>query len=182
MSVTFEFENVFRAPSVAAMIGAYFDEDHLVTQDALAELCDRVVTANAEDDTRLHREWRVSAVKPLPLFVRPFVKGGRLAFLEAYTWRKTDNEIDVAITPDILGGRVQIAAKYQLRDLGDGKVHRRYTGTITVNVRLVSGKVERAILAEFEKSMPMMTKCTQDWLDQAHAAKDGAGSGRQQLA
>jgi hypothetical protein len=80
------------------------------------------------------------------------------------TWRKADNEIDMTIVPQILGGRVKIAAVYQLAQIGEGQVRRRYKGTITVDVRLISSKIEKGILAEIEKGMPMMTECTQRWL------------------
>jgi hypothetical protein len=33
-----------------------------------------------------------------------------------------------------------------------------------VNVSLLSGKIERAILGEIEKGMPSMSECTQTWL------------------
>jgi len=167
VTVEFDFENVFRAASVATVLAAYYDPDHLATQDRLAELGGRTVIDTRDDGATLARSWRVSALKPLPLFVRPFVSGGRLSFLESMTWRRADDEIDVTIQPEILGGRVQIAAIYQLRQVGEGQIHRRYKGTITVNIRLLSSRIERAIKAEFEKSMPMMAACTQGWLERA---------------
>jgi hypothetical protein len=167
MPVDFAYEHVFRVASVATLVEAYFDPDHLAAQDKLAELGGRVVTGGEDTAAVLSRSWRVTSLKALPLFVRPFVSGGRVAFIEAMTWRRADDAVDVLITPDILGGRVQIAARYQLRAAGDGEVQRRYSGTISVNLKLVSGKIEKAIAAEFDKSMPMMTRCTQDWLDGA---------------
>jgi hypothetical protein len=71
----------------------------------------------------------------------------------------------MTIKPEVLGGRVSIDAVYQLTWVGDGQVKRRYAGTVTVDVRLVSGKIERAIVSEIEAGMPTMTTCTQDWLD-----------------
>lgn len=101
------------------------------------------------------------------MFVRPFVDGGRLSYLETMKWRKADDEIDMSVVPQILGGRVQIAAVYHLADVGPSKVRRRYSGSITVNVKLLSGKIERAIAEEIAKSMPLMTECTQGWLRKA---------------
>lgn len=164
MTTEFRFEHVFRAPSTQTVLAAYFDPDHLATQDKLAELVDRAVVEDTEDDAVKTCAWTVTAQKPLPLFVRPFVEGGRLRYREAMTWRKAADEIDLTITPQILGGRVQIAALYQLAQVGDGQIRRRYGGSVTVDVRLISGKIERAIVAEIEKGMPMMFQCTQDWL------------------
>lgn len=164
MSTEFSFENVFRVPSMTQLLEAYFDPDHLATQDKVGDLCDREVVESREDDKTKFMSWSVRANKPLPSFVRPFVEGGRLKYLETMTWRKADNEIDMTIVPQIAGGRVQIAAVYALTQVGEGQVRRRYKGTITVNIPLLSGKIERGILAEMEKGMPAMTACTQSWM------------------
>jgi hypothetical protein len=163
----FSYETIFDAKGKTAVLAAYFDDDHLATQDKVAELCDRKVVESHEDAAVKQCTWSVRSLRPLPVFVRPFVEGGRVTYLEAMTWRKADDEIDLSIVPQILGGRVQITAVYQLADVGPGKVRRRYVGSIAVNVKLVSGKIERAIAAEMEKGMPLMTDCTQRWLRSA---------------
>jgi len=165
MTTEFNFENVFRAPSVATILAAYFDPDHLATQDKLAELGDRTVVESHDDGSTLKCTWRVTALKPLPLFVRAFVSGGRLRYLETMTWRRADDAIDLTVQPEILGGRVQIAAVYQLAKIGEGQILRRYKGSVTVNIRLLSSRIERGISSAFEEAMPMMTACTQGWLD-----------------
>ena len=160
----FSYETVFDASGKTAVLAAYFNDDHLATQDQVAALCDRKVIESHEDDAVRSATWSVRSQRPLPLFVRPLVDGGRLSYLETMKWRKADDEIDMTIVPQILGGRVQIAAVYQLADVGPGKVRRRYAGSITVNVKLLSGKIERAIADEVAKGMPLMTECTQNWL------------------
>lgn len=166
MSTEFSYEHVFRAPSVETIIEAYFDADHLAYQDKLAELGDRVVTDSQDDGTTRKATWRVTSLKQLPVFVRPFVKGGRLAFLEAMSWKRGTGVVEATVAPDILNGRVQIVSRYELTKLGENQVKRRYSGTVTANITLLSGKIERGIVAEFDKSMALMAKCTQDWLDQ----------------
>ena len=166
MATEFSYEHVFRAPSVETIIDAYFDADHLAYQDKLAGLGDRVVTESHDDGTTRKATWRVTSLKQLPLFVRPFVKGGRLAFLETMSWKRGGGLVEASVTPDILNGRVHIVSRYELSKLGDNQIKRRYSGTVTANITLLSGKIERGIAAEFDKSMALMTKCTQDWLDQ----------------
>jgi hypothetical protein len=163
----FSYETIFDASSKTAVLAAYFNDDHLATQDKVAELCDRKVVESREDDAVKQCTWSVRSQRPLPVFVRPFVDGGRLTYLESMTWRKADDEIDLSIVPQILGGRVHIDAVYQLADVAPGKVRRRYRGSITVNVKLLSGKIERAIAGEIEKGMPLMTDCTRQWLASA---------------
>jgi uncharacterized protein DUF2505 len=165
----FSFEHVFRAPSTAAVLAAYFDPDHLATQDELAGLAERTVTESADDGARLRTSWRVAAREQLPLFVRPFVAGGRLRYLETMTWRRADDAIDLLVQPEVLGGRVQIVAEYRLTRIGEGQILRRYQGTISVAVKLVSGRIERAIADKMEQTMPAMAACTQGWLERARS-------------
>ena len=164
MSTEFSYETVFDARSKTAVLAAYFDDDHLATQDKVAQLCNRRVLESRDDDATRSCTWSVRSERPLPVFVRPFVEGGYLTYVETMTWRKADDEIDMSIVPQIGGGRVQINAVYQLADVAPGKVRRRYRGSITVNVKLLSGKIERAIASEIERGMPQMTACTQQWL------------------
>ena len=164
--IEFSYETVFEAPSKTVVLEAYFDPDHLAAQDRAGDLCDRVVTKSVEDDAVRVCAWRVRANKQLPLYVRPFLSAGQLWYVEEMRWRKADDAIDLAITPQILGGRVQIHAVYELADIGARQVRRRYRGAITASVSLVGGKVEKGIAAEIDKGMGVMTECTRAWLKQ----------------
>jgi hypothetical protein len=168
VSTEFSYETVFEASGKLAVLAAYFDDDHLATQDKVAELSDRAIVESHEDAAVKKTTWSVRSLRQLPMFVRPFVEGGRLRYLETMAWRKADDEIDLEIIPQIANGRVRITAVYQLADIEPGKVRRRYRGSITVNASLLSGKIERAIAAEVEQGMPRMTECTQGWLRRSH--------------
>jgi hypothetical protein len=165
MPTAFEFSFVFRAPSAEAVLRGYFDAELLAMQDKVAELTERTVVEEHEDDVSKTMTWSVRSTRNLPFFVKPFVEGGRLSFKEYQRWRKADDEVDMTVTPQILGGRFQIAGTYRLTKTGEGQIHRRYDGTITANMSLVSGKIERGILEEFTKGVPAMADCTQRWLD-----------------
>ena len=167
MATEFRFEHVFRAPSTNALVDAYFDPDHLATQDRLAELADRAVVEEREVEGVKTCTWRVASQRPLPVIARPFVAGGRLRFLEKMTWRRGEDAVETTIVPEILGGRVQITGTYQLSQIGDGQIRRIYAGTIAANLKLVGGKIERGILEAFTAQMPAMADCTQRWLDRA---------------
>jgi hypothetical protein len=166
MPTEFSFETVFEVAGLSAKtIGAaYFDPDHLAAQDVVGHLSERTVLESREDDATRFCSWSVRSLRPLPALVKPFVEGGRLKYVETMTWRKVADEIDMTIVPQIGGGRVQIAAVYSFAQVGEGKVRRRYKGTISVNVALLSGRIERAILSEMEKGMAGMSECTQKWL------------------
>ena len=164
MSTPFSFETTLTARAVVDVVAAYFAPDHLAAQDRVAGLSERKVIEDIDSDTQRKATWSVRAIRPLPIFARPFVEGGRLVYLETLIWRKRDNEIDVTILPQILAGRVSIKAVERLDQVGDHQIRRRYSGEISVDVRLVSGPIERRILAEIEKGMPAMRDATQSWL------------------
>ena len=164
---SFSFEWVFQADSPAALISAYFDPDHLAAQDRVGQLEGRVVVEQRETDALRTCTWRVTSQRPLPMVARPFVSGGRLQFLETMTWRHGEDVVATTVVPEILGGRVQIVGSYQLTPEGDRRIRRVYAGTITANITLVSGKIERGILEAFTDQMPAMAACTQTWLDRA---------------
>ncbi len=165
MPTEFSFDHVFRAASPATIYNAYFDPDHLATQDKLAELGDRVIVEDQDDGNVRKTSWRVTSLKQLPLIARPFVDGGKLVYIEQMTLRRDANEVDLVVTPQILSGRVTLTAVYQLTQAGENQVKRRYKGSVNVGIKLVSGKIEKGIVAELEKAMPMMADCTQRWLD-----------------
>jgi hypothetical protein len=162
----FRFEHVFRAPSVRTLIDAYFDLDHSVFQDKVAQLTDRVVVESTDTETLRKVSWRVASLRPLPVIARPFVAGGRLSFQESMSWdARTPERVDMSVSPEILGGRVQITGAYQLSMAGEGQVRRMYEGQISAGLRLVGGRIERGILEAFTEQMPAMADCTQRWLD-----------------
>jgi hypothetical protein len=162
----FRFEHVFRAPSVRALVDAYFDNDHSLFQDKVAQLTDRVVVEATDSESARKVSWRVASSRPLPVIARPFVAGGRLSFQESMTWdARTPDRVDTTISPEILGGRVQITGAYQLAMAGEGQVRRVYEGTITAALKLVGGRIERGIHEAFGEQMPAMADCTQRWLD-----------------
>ena len=169
MPTEFCFEHTFAAASPAVIIASYFDAGHLAAQDAVAGLRDRVVVESRDDGTVWTCSWRVTSGKALPGVVRPFVTGGHLVYLEAMTWDRATDTASLTVTPQLLGGRVEFAGRYAFTPVGPGQFRRRYSGTVTANVPLLSGKIERGILAEFEQTLPTMAACTQRWLDDHRA-------------
>ena len=165
MPTEFSFEHVFRAPSVRALIDAYFDLDHSLIQDKVAQLGDRKVVEEQDNAEMRKVAWRVTSLRQLPVIARPFVSGGRLQFLESMTWTKARDAVETTVGPDILGGRVQITGSYQLAMAGEEQVRRIYKGSITAALRLVGGRIERGILEAFTEQMPAMAVCTQEYLD-----------------
>jgi hypothetical protein len=160
----FCFEHVFRAASVADVFAAYFDPGHQREQDDQADLLERTVLEIVDTETDLRRVCRVVPRRQLPGFVRALMRGP-LHYTETVRWRKASDEIDIEVLPSVLGGRAKITALYRLAAVGPGAIHRHYGGFAHVDVAMVSARIERGIVAEFEKSLPAAAACTQAWLD-----------------
>lgn len=162
----FCFEHVFRAPSTAAVFAAYFHEGHTAAQDLRLDIIERAILERTETDDELHRVSRVVPRRQLPAVIRPFV-GEQLHYVERARWRKRDDEIELSIRPSLFGGRASITARYRLHRTGVDAIHRRYEGAVSVDVALFSSRIERGIVAELERSLPVAAACTQEWLDRS---------------
>ena len=182
MATQFHFEHTFRAPSTEAVFAAYFDPAQLLHQDQMLDIVERTVLERIEDGATLRRTCKVIPRRQLPAIVRPFVDGP-LHYVETATWRKADREIDIQIWPSLLrkkprppkggpagaassgGPRPTVTALYRLSQRPDGAIRRSYQGTVSVDLALLSSRIERGIVAEFERSMPIAAVCTQAFLD-----------------
>jgi hypothetical protein len=162
----FAFEHVFRAPSPAEILAAYFDPAHQIEQDREVQIIERTVLELSDTPAELHRTSRIVPRRQLPALVRPLISG-QLHYIETCRWRKHDDEIDIEIRPSILKGRALITALYRLSRAGTGLIQRSYAGSVSVDVALIASRIERGIVAEFERSMPLAAAVTQAWLDRS---------------
>jgi hypothetical protein len=160
----FRFDHAFRAPSVARVFEAYFDPDLTIEQDRRAEVATRETLELADAPGELRRVCKVAPRRRLPAIVRPFVRGD-LSYVERLVWRKADDRMDLVIEPAILGGRVEITSIYRLIAAGAGVVQRTYEGEVSVELRLVGARVERAIIEDLGRTLVLAAACTQEWLD-----------------
>lgn len=158
----FCFEHVFLA-SRANLFDAYFDPRHLVEQDRALDVSERQVIELVDDGDQICRRCRVVPRKQVPALLRP-VCGGTLSYEELAVGRRAAGDITIDIR--LLGDRGRIRACYELRPVAPGSVLRRYSGHVSVDVALVGARIERGIVAEFERSLARTAACTQSWLDQ----------------
>ena len=162
----FSFEHVFRAPSTDAVFAAYFDEQHQVEQDRATDIVEREVVEIEERDGELRRTCRVVPRRKLPALVKPLTHG-QFHYIEQVRWKRSDNVIEIDIRPSLLRGRVQILGTYRLEHGDDGTIRRTYAGHVSVDIAFLAGRIERGIIAELGKTLPVAAACTQDWLDRS---------------
>lgn len=169
MNVAFTMEHVFRSPSVAALLGAYFNPEHLAMLDAATGVGERTVRESIDDGTLRRCTWQLTTLQPLPWIVRRFVTGGRLKYLETARWRRGDRSVELTNICELLGGRVRIDGVYHLEEVGAELIRQRFAGTVSSDIKVVGSIIVRATADELASSMPRMNKCTQEWLDRQAA-------------
>lgn len=169
MPTTFHFEHRFRAPSRAAVFAAYFDDAHRDEQDRAVDVARREIVVDEDTAATRRRVSRVFPRRQLPAVVRAMVKGD-LSYDETIVWTKADDRIDFDIRPTLLDGRARIEAVYQLRAGGPGEIVRAYTGAVSVEVKLLGGRIERAIVTDLERSLATAAAVTQAYLDRGPPA------------
>jgi len=160
----FCFEHVFRAPSTAAVFAAYFDSDHQLEQDRCIEIAQRELLELDDRDGVLRRTCRVVPRRQLPALVKPLISG-RLDYIETVCWERRADSLSIEIRPSMLHGRVHIAGTYRLASVGCDAIQRRYAGEVSVDIAWISGRIERGIVAELARTLPVAANCTQQWLD-----------------
>lgn len=159
----FCFEHVFLAADPGELFAAYFDARHQVEQDSVLEIVQRDVIELVDRGDEIVRRSRIVPRRQLPVLLRPFASGP-LDYFEHVIGQRRANRIDIDLR--LLGERGRVTACYELDQTSPGSVRRRYSGHVSVDVALIAGRVERGIVAEFERSLARASSCTQNWLMQ----------------
>jgi hypothetical protein len=157
----FSFEHAFLAANVSDVFDAYFDPRLLIEQDRAVGIIERQVLELCDEEDEIVRRCRVVPRRQLPAVLRPFATGP-LHYVEEVRGRRKAGEILIDLR--LLGDRARVRGTYELRQPAPGSVLRRYFGHVSVDVALVAGRVERGIVAEFERSLARAAACTQNWL------------------
>jgi hypothetical protein len=159
----FCFEHVFLAAAPGELFAAYFDPQHQIEQDRVLEISEREVIELVDRGDEIVRRSRIVPRRQLPALLRPF-SAGPLHYVEHVVGRRAESTIDIDLR--LFGDRGRVIGCYELAQLAPGSVRRRYSGVVSVDVALVAGRVERGIVAEFERSLARASSCTQNWLVQ----------------
>ena len=160
----FCFEHVFRAASPDALFSAYFSPDHQQEQDRAVDIIAREVLELVDRGPELYRVSRVTPRRQIPAVLRP-LSPGPLHYLEELTWHRPSQRISIEIRPSLLGGRARICATYEVEPAGPGLIRRRYAGQVSVDVALLARRVEKGLVEELARSVPVAAARTQAWLD-----------------
>lgn len=165
----FSFEHVFAGVKPLELLRAFAHPDHQAAQDLAGDVERREIIERVDTDERYRCESWVFPRRKLPALIRPIVRGG-LEVHEVVTWDKRGRELEIAMQPKVLGGRTRIATRCLIDEDPEG-ARRYYRGTVTVEVALIGGRVEKMIVEEMGRSMDAAHRTTMRWLgDRAERA------------
>ncbi len=160
----FAFRSRYRAPSPAVVLEAFVDRDHMAAQDRAHGVAAREVLTWRDAGGVFACTSHVIPRRDLPSFVRPVVGGG-LSYVEHLRWDHDTDTLEIEMHPDVLGGRAEIVARCQVVRGAPGEAWESYIGTASVELAIVGRRIERAIVAELERSLGVARETTQHWLD-----------------
>lgn len=140
------------------LFAALTSPEHQAAQDRANDVERRELIERFEDATRYRCESRIYPRRQLPALLKPLVKGG-LELHEIVTWDKATDTLVYETTPSILGGRSKIQSRAQIIADGTG-AKRLYKGQVTVEVKLIGGKVERSVVEDMTRSLEVATRTT----------------------
>ncbi|HEX7168355.1 MAG TPA: DUF2505 family protein [Acidimicrobiales bacterium] len=167
----FRIEQRYRAP-LAGVEAAYVDPAFLDRLASLPKLGAPTLLDQVVDGDLVHQKIRFRFTGDVSPAVRRVVDPARLTWVEESTLDRRTHVTTWRIVPDHYGGMIRCAGTFRLTDddgVGAGTAGTRRTAEadIKVNVPLVGGKVERAIVSGLEEHAAAEAEVLEDWLSTA---------------
>lgn len=158
----FELVHVFPNIAPHALLSAMTTPTHQQMQDKVGNVERRDFISRTSDDAHYRCECMVYPARKIPAYVRPLLGGG-LECHEIVSWDKATDRIEIDVHPAVLGGRSRVLATCRATSDGTSTI-RTYSGQVTVEVRLIGARVEKAIVAEMLKTMDAAADATRAWI------------------
>lgn len=132
--------------------------EHQQLQDSVGNVERRDFISRVSDDAQYRCECMVYPARKIPAYIRPLLGGG-LECHEIVSWDKATDRLEIDVHPAVLGGRSRVRATVTVVADGTSTV-RTYAGQVTVEVRLIGGRVEKSIVEEMTRTMDAAAAAT----------------------
>jgi hypothetical protein len=96
---------------------------------------------------------RTEPERELPAVAAKLLGASKLSYVQSNRLDVANNRLDWTVQMDVMSDRVEVKGQTRVEPLPSGGCRRVVDGEINVRVRLVGGQIEKAVVAEFEKSM-----------------------------
>lgn len=114
----------------------------------------------------LVRRVRFTPERELPSAAAALLGAKKLVYEQENRWDKRASTLHWRVIPTILPGKLDAKGTFRVNKTDTG-CEQVVEGNITVNVMLVGGQIEKAIVAEVEKSYDKTAAVCRRWLDKA---------------
>ena len=114
---------------------------------------DQQVLEEREEAGVLHRRIRTEPDRELPGMVSSILGAAKLCYIQENQWHKADSRLDWTVKLEVMTDKVDVHGTTSITPIDDEACRRVVEGEIKVRVPLVGGRIEKAVVSEFESSM-----------------------------
>ena len=130
---------------------------------------DRDVVDEREEGDVLIRRLRFTPHQELPAAGAALLGTAKLVYEQENRFDRSTNTLHWKVEPTILPGRLTAGGTVEVNPRGDQGCEQVVAGEIVVNVMMIGGRIEKAVVAEVEKSWNRTAEVCRAWL-QKHGA------------
>lgn len=140
----------------------YWDDDFdaLLRKESAVQ---RDVLEERTDGDVLLRRLRVTPERELPGPVALLLGTTKLVYEQENRWDRKNNVLHWRVVPTILPGKLDAQGTFRVEPRENG-CEQIVEGEIVVNVRFVGGQIEKAVVAEVERSYDRTAATCRTWL------------------
>ncbi len=121
------------------------------------------------DGDLLIRRLRFTPERELPAAAASLLGASKLVYEQENAWDRSNSVLQWKVIPTILPGKLDAQGTFKVSPLGADRCEQIVEGVISVNVRFIGGQIEKAVIAEVEKSWNRTAETCRTWL-QRHGA------------
>lgn len=122
-----------------------------------------VVDERTEGDLSIQRI-RFTPDRELPSAVAKMIGTSKLAYDQENKYDEANGVLHWEVLPSFLPDKVKAAGRVTVEDLGNGRCAQVIDGEINVKVTFIGGQIEKAVVAEVEKSWAKTAETAREWL------------------
>ena len=112
----------------------------------------------------LVRRLRFTPERELPAAASSLLGASKLVYEQENRWDEANSVLQWRVIPTILPGKLDAHGTLEVRPLGADRCEQVVVGDITVAVRFIGGQIEKAVVAEVEKSWERTAQTCRAWL------------------
>jgi hypothetical protein len=124
----------------------------------------RELVEERTDGDVLIRKLRFTPEKDLPAAAASILGTTKLVYEQENRFDRANNVLHWQVVPTVLPGKLDARGRLEVRATASG-CEQVVTGDITVQVRFIGGQIEKAVVAEVEKSWNRTAQTCRTWLD-----------------